>query len=57
MGAMTAPAYGHLLRPRWMLEEGIWFLNHGSYGAAPRAVLDGQSDWRAGERTRDSSRG
>ncbi len=44
---MTAPAYGHVLRARWMLEEEIWFLNHGSYGAAPRAVLDAQSQWRS----------
>jgi isopenicillin-N epimerase len=29
-----------------MLEEGIAFLNHGSYGATPRAVMAAQDEWR-----------
>lgn len=30
----------------WMLEPGVDFLNHGSFGAVPRAVFDEQTDWR-----------
>lgn len=39
-------AFGHPLRPRWLLEEGMDFLNHGSFGATPREVLAAQSAWR-----------
>lgn len=34
------------LRRHWALEPGIHFLNHGSYGATPRAVLAAQQAWR-----------
>lgn len=30
----------------WMLEPGVAFLNHGSFGAVPRAVFDAQTEWR-----------
>ena len=30
----------------WMLEEGVAFLNHGSFGAVPRVVFDEQTEWR-----------
>jgi isopenicillin-N epimerase len=30
----------------WMLEEGVDFLNHGSFGAVPRVVFDEQTEWR-----------
>ena len=38
--------YGHPLRSLWSLDPGIHFLNHGSFGAAPRHVLAAQARWR-----------
>ncbi|MGI9013326.1 MAG: aminotransferase class V-fold PLP-dependent enzyme [Phycisphaerales bacterium] len=35
------------LRSRWLLDESVTFLNHGSFGATPRVVLDHQSQLRA----------
>jgi isopenicillin-N epimerase len=34
------------LRSQWMLQEGLAFLNHGSFGALPRAVFEVQHGWR-----------
>jgi isopenicillin-N epimerase len=42
---LNAP-FGHGLRPYWSLDPDIHFLNHGSYGAAPRYVQAAQQRWR-----------
>jgi len=42
----TPHGFGADLRPLFALEDGSIHLNHGSYGATPRAVLDAQRDWR-----------
>ena len=40
-------AFGPALRRRFLLERGTSFLNHGSFGATPRAVLAAAARWRA----------
>ncbi len=39
-------AFGRSIRHEWLLEEGMAFLNHGSFGATPRRVLAAQDRWR-----------
>src|SRR5688500_19899608 len=35
------------MKRHWLLDSAVTFLNHGSFGATPRAVLDKQSELRA----------
>lgn len=39
--------YGRRLRRHFLLDKDMDFLNHGSFGAAPRSVLSAQDAWRA----------
>ncbi len=47
MKTRTAMTFGASMRPKFLLEDGIAYLNHGSYGATPRVVLAAQDEWRA----------
>jgi len=38
--------FGAAIRPAFLLEDGIAFLNHGSFGATPRAVMAAAEEWR-----------
>ncbi len=38
--------FGAALRPEWDLDPGLAYLNHGSFGVTPRAVLAAQDEWR-----------
>ena len=40
------PSFGRAIRRRFFLERGTAFLNHGSFGATPRAVLAAAERWR-----------
>ncbi len=46
LSALPSAPLGHALRPHWALQEGMHFLNHGSYGATPRHVLAAEAAWR-----------
>ena len=43
----TPPTLGAAMRGKFRLEEGADFLNHGSFGAPPRAVLEAAERWRS----------
>jgi isopenicillin-N epimerase len=38
--------WGVGLRPLWAIEDGLRFINHGAFGAMPRAIATEQSAWR-----------
>ena len=40
------PQFGHCRRADFLLADGIDHLNHGGYGATPRAVLDAARAWQ-----------
>jgi len=40
------PKFGHIRRPDFLLAKGVDHLNHGSYGATPRSVLEAAQGWR-----------
>jgi isopenicillin-N epimerase len=40
------PQFGHIRRADFLLAEGVDHLNHGSYGATPRRVLDAAREWQ-----------
>src|SRR5437773_11414942 len=38
--------FGAAAKREFLLESGVTFLNHGSFGAAPRVVLEAAERWR-----------
>jgi isopenicillin-N epimerase len=46
MSMSNAPALGAAIRPEWALDWRHLAVNHGSFGAAPKAVLAAQEEWR-----------
>ena len=44
---MLPNALGHAIRHEWGLDKDFLTVNHGSYGATPKAVLAVQNEWRA----------
>ena len=46
-GPAAKASFGHVLLPLFMLEKGYVNLNHGSFGATPRSVIEGEHRWEA----------
>lgn len=44
--AAGQPAFGAAIRHEWSLDPDWLTVNHGSFGATPRAVMASQDDWR-----------
>jgi isopenicillin-N epimerase len=42
-----APAFGHVRRADFLLDDDVLHLNHGGFGATPRPVLAAAASWRA----------
>jgi isopenicillin-N epimerase len=38
--------FGKSIRSQWLLEDNCVYLNHGSFGATPKVVLEAQTQWR-----------
>ena len=43
---LPPPPLRENLAAEWMLEPGVTFLNHGSFGAVPRVIFEAQAEWR-----------
>ena len=43
---LTPPALGTAIRHEWLLDPEWLTVNHGSFGATPRVVLEAQDGWR-----------
>ena len=43
---VNAPLFGHARRGDFLLADGIAHLNHGSFGAVPRGVLEAVQEWQ-----------
>jgi isopenicillin-N epimerase len=46
MSIVPSVRFGHAYRDRWCLDPDLTYLNHGTVGAPPRAVLDAQQQIR-----------
>ncbi|MBW1879409.1 MAG: hypothetical protein JRJ84_13680, partial [Deltaproteobacteria bacterium] len=40
------PPFGRAIRDAFLLDPDVAYLNHGSFGATPRAVLAAQHQWQ-----------
>lgn len=42
----STPSFGKACRPLFLLEDGAIYLNHASYGATPKSVMQAQRRWQ-----------